>query len=109
MYCDNNDCESQDCHRCFPRKSCDYHRHQDKCGPTKEKRIPFEYGFFTEHMTESVGTKTYKTIGDVISELNVIIQASPIDNKIGIQLADIIADLKDVDPDEDWGKRDVDY
>tara|TARA_R110000824_G_scaffold210748_3_gene396619 strand:+ start:104 stop:289 length:186 start_codon:yes stop_codon:yes gene_type:complete len=52
---------------------------------------------------------SYRTIGDVISELNVIIQDSPIDNRIRIQLADIVADLKDTDPNEDWGKRDVDY
>ena len=45
----------------------------------------------------------YKTVGDVISDLNVMITEAPIPNDIDMKLAEIVSDLKHIDPDEDWG------
>ena len=51
----------------------------------------------------------YKKVGDVISDLNVRIQEAPIPNKQRCQLAEIVYDLKHIDPDENWGVKDIDY
>ena len=51
----------------------------------------------------------YKKVGDVISDLNVMIQEAPIPNKQRCQLAEIVYDLKHIDPDENWGVKDIDY
>ena len=51
----------------------------------------------------------YKTVGDVISDLNVIITEAPIPNDIDMKLAEIVSDLKHIDPDEDWGEKGIDY
>ena len=51
----------------------------------------------------------YKKVGDVISDLNVMIQEAPIPNKQRGQLAEIVYDLKHIDPDENWGVKDIDY
>ena len=42
----------------------------------------------------------YKTVGDVISDLNVMIQEAPIPNKERCQLADIVSELKQESEDE---------
>jgi hypothetical protein len=42
----------------------------------------------------------YKTVGDVISDLNVMIQEAPIPNKQRCQLADIVSELKQGVEDE---------
>jgi hypothetical protein len=39
----------------------------------------------------------YKTVGDVISDLNVMIQEAPIPNKERCQLADIVGELKEIE------------
>ena len=49
------------------------------------------------------------TVGDAISELNVMIQEAPISNKVRCRLADIVSELKHVDPDENWGEQGVDF
>ena len=51
----------------------------------------------------------YKKVGDVISDLNVMIQEAPITNKQRCQLAEIVSDLKHIDPDEYWGEKGIDY
>ena len=51
----------------------------------------------------------YKTVDDVIRDLNVMIQEAPIPNKQRCQLAEIVSDLKHIDPDENWGVKDIDY
>ena len=51
----------------------------------------------------------YKTVGDVISDLNVMITEAPIPNDIDMKLAEIVSDLKHIDPDENWGVKDIDY
>ncbi len=51
----------------------------------------------------------YKTVGDVISDLNVMITEAPIPNDISMSLAEIVYDLKHIDPDEDWGEKGIDY
>ena len=51
----------------------------------------------------------YKTVGDVISALNVMITEAPIPNDIDMKLAEIVSDLKHIDPDEDWGEKGIDY
>ena len=51
----------------------------------------------------------YKTVGDVISDLNVMIAEAPIPNDIDMKLAEIVSDLKHIDPDEDWGEKGIDY
>ena len=51
----------------------------------------------------------YKKVGDVISDLNVMLQEAPIPSKQKYQLAEIVSDLKHIDPDEDWGEKGVDY
>jgi hypothetical protein len=51
----------------------------------------------------------YKKVGDVISDLNVMLQEAPIPSKQKCQLAEIVSDLKNVDPDENWGVKDIDY
>jgi hypothetical protein len=51
----------------------------------------------------------YKKVGDVISDLNVMIQEAPIPNKQRCQLAEIVSHLKNIDPDESWGEKGVDY
>ena len=48
-------------------------------------------------------------IRDIISDLNVMIVEAPIPNDLRYKLANIVADLKDIDPDEDWGERGIDY
>jgi len=42
----------------------------------------------------------YKTVGDVISDLNVMIQEAPFPNKERCQLADIVSELKQEIEDE---------
>ena len=51
----------------------------------------------------------YKKVGDIISDLNVMIQEALIPNKQRCQLAEIVSDLKHIDPDENWGVKDIDY
>ena len=51
----------------------------------------------------------YKTVGDVISDQNVMITEAPIPNDIDKKLAEIVSDLKHIDPDEDWGEKGIDY
>ena len=51
----------------------------------------------------------YKKVGDIISDLNVMIQEDPIPNKQRCQLAEIVSDLKHIDSDEYWGVKDIDY
>ena len=51
----------------------------------------------------------YIAIRDIISDLNVMIVEAPIPNDVRYKLANIVADLKDIDPDEDWGERGIDY
>ena len=51
----------------------------------------------------------YKKVGAIISDLNVMIQEAPIPNKQRCQLAEIVSDLKHVDPDENWGEKGIDY
>ena len=51
----------------------------------------------------------YKTVDDVIRDLNVMIQEAPIPNKQRCQLAEIVSDLKHIDPDENWGVKDINY
>ena len=51
----------------------------------------------------------YKKVGDIISDLNVMIQEAPISNKQRCQLAEIVSDLKNIDSDEYWGVKDIDY
>ena len=51
----------------------------------------------------------YKKVGDVISDLNVMLQEAPIPNKQRCQLAEIVSDLKYIDPDENWGEKGIDY
>jgi len=51
----------------------------------------------------------YKTVGDVISDLNVMITEAPIPNDIDMKLAEIVSDLKHIDPDENWGEKGIDY
>ena len=59
-------------------------------------------------MTKGDKPKIYK-VGDVISDLNVMIQEALIPNKQRCQLAEIVSDLKHVDPDENWGEKGIDY
>ena len=51
----------------------------------------------------------YIKAGYIISDLNVMIQEAPIPNKQRCQLAEIVSDLKHIDPDENWGVKDIDY
>ena len=51
----------------------------------------------------------YKTVGDVISDLNVMITEAPSPNDIDMKLAEIVSDIKHIDPDENWGVKDIDY
>ena len=51
----------------------------------------------------------YKKVGDIISDLNVMIQEAPIPNKQRCQLAEIVSNLKYIDPDENWGEKGIDY
>ena len=51
----------------------------------------------------------YKKVGDIISDLNVMIQEDPIPNKQRCQLAEIVSDLKHIDPDEYWGEKGIVY
>ena len=51
----------------------------------------------------------YKKVGDVISDLKVMIKEAPISNKQRCQLAEIVSNLKHIDPNENWGEKGIDY